>query len=748
MGEPAQTISDQEQLILSANHSLSLRVLPGTLIYVVLFIINVYANSYHLQHPVLVYTAGSLLILFGLYRLALFIWFEQLHQWNSRIWRAMFYFGTLGVAAIWNLAWSLAIIQDGLITTTNLSIMMTIGITGAGVATLAPDRQLVIYYLLLMFFPTPIAIILSGASEGLAMLSMFMIGALFLLSVGLRLNKEYWQGLHNLALLDHRARELVIARDAAVVADKAKSEFLAKMSHEVRTPMNGVLGMTELLLNTPLNGRQQHLANSIQNSGQLLLDVINDVLDFSKLNAGKLELERIDFDLRDELEQQIEMFAEPAHRKGIELISHIPGDLPSRVQGDPLRFRQVLANLIGNALKFTEQGEIVIKACAGASSGDLQEYRFEVEDTGTGVPATAQAHIFDSFSQADDSTTRKYGGSGLGLAIAKQLTEMLGGRIGLENPDTGGARFWFTARFTSQQDQDTGTEVDELNSRYRSIMLLAKNAKSRQALQEMLSLPDIKVRIAVNGKDALEMLNQAAESGQPFDAVVIDDGPSDMTLSELIDAMEPLKTSAFPDLLLLVKINAEIDAKVLRTAQCLVKRKPLRRKTLFQFLKNGPQKLHALNAGSRQDNQSLNSPQSPVLLAEDNLINQEIAASMLQILGHQVVIANNGQEALDYLEQGKFSLVLMDCQMPTLDGYQTTQRIRMQEQDADIGHIPIIAMTANALQGDREAALAAGMDDYLSKPFTLEQLSEVLKNWMTDEPAADSLQQLMNPASG
>ncbi len=728
MAEQKHLIEDQQQLISSANRSLALRVLPGTFIYVVLFSINVFANSYHLERPILVGIAGSLLILIGLYRFALFIWFEQLHHWNSRLWLIMFYIGTLGVAAVWSLAWSLAIIQDGLVPTTNLSIMMTIGITGAGVATLAPAKKLVIYFLLLMLIPIPIAVVISGANEAIPISIMLLIGILFLLSVGTRLNKEYWQGLTNLSLLDQRARDLARAHEAAVVADRAKSEFLAKMSHEVRTPMNGVLGMTELLMNTQLNERQQHLANSIHNSGRLLLDVINDVLDFSKLDAGKIELEKTFFDLREELEQQIEMFAEPAHRKGIELISFIPGDLPSKVIGDPLRLRQVLANLIGNALKFTEQGEVVVRVYPIGSVGDPLEFRFEVEDTGIGVSSTAQTHIFDSFTQADDSTTRKYGGSGLGLAIAKQLTELLGGKIGVENPTAGGARFWFTAKFTPQQNAVLSADVHSLKSRYRHILLVVNNAKSRLVLAEMLALPDLKIGTAACGKEALEMLTEASKSGRPYDAAIMDACLPDMESIELIHAINRHQATASLDMLILVRINTELDSERLQSGNCTLKRKPLRYKTLLSFLQYGPQPDR--NPASPKQHSTSYSKHLPVLLAEDNLVNQEVASAMLEILGYQVEIAKNGQEALNQLKNGQYSLVLMDCQMPVVDGYQATRSIREQESIEQTERLPIIAMTASALKGDREAALAAGMDDYLAKPFTKDQLSEMLLHWV------------------
>ncbi|MDJ0805879.1 MAG: ATP-binding protein [Gammaproteobacteria bacterium] len=729
MDKPTHFTPDREQLIISSDRSLSLRVLPGTLIYVVLFTINVYANAYYLERPILVYTAGTLLVLIGLFRLALYVWFERLHAWNRRLWRLMFFFGTLGVAAAWSLTWSIAIVQDGLVTTTNLSIMMTIGITGAGVATLAPDKQLVIYYLVLMFLPTPMAVYISGATEALTISLMFLIGIPFLLSVGLRLNRDYWQGLNNMALLDHRAKELAAAHDAAVAADRAKSEFLAKMSHEIRTPMNGVLGMTELLMNTQLNKRQRHLTNSILGSGHLLLDVINDVLDFSKINAGKLELENTPFDLRETIEQQIEMFAEPAHRKGIELISSLSVNFPSEVTGDPLRLRQVLANLMSNALKFTEQGEIIIRVHPTVSSEKQQEYRFEVEDTGIGVERSAQTHIFDSFTQADGSTTRRFGGSGLGLAIAKQLVELLGGEIGLDNPPEGGAIFWFTASFTLQQHGVETTPQKRIISRYRRVLLLMTNAKSRSVIESMLTQQGLEIDIATCGIEVKEILKNASQTPHAYVAAIVDAGLSDMQLSEWIHLLHAEESVIGMDKLILTKINTELNDSWLQDDHSVLKTKPLRLQTLLRFLEQGPAGFKSYETDKLQDPQAIEANRLPVLLVEDNLINQEIASSMLEILGFRVVIANNGQEALDLFENQKFTLALMDCQMPIMDGYQATRIIRVKEQEAKTEHLPIIAMTANALQGDRETALSAGMDDYLAKPFNKDQLSTILHNW-------------------
>lgn len=734
----ANHVAGLEQLRYLADQTLSLRVLPGTLIYLSLFIANVWVNSYHKVHPDLVATACILLLILGICRVILFVWFREIHCWNPRLWRVLFFAGTLGISAIWSLTWAVAIFWDGLVPTTNLSVMMTIGITCAGVATLAPDRYLVLLFLLLMFLPTPTAILLNGAPERFAVVFLFAIGVPFLASVGLRLNREFWHGLRSKVLLEQRAKELAIARDSALAGDRAKSEFLARMSHEIRTPMNGVTGMTELLLSTELNERQHHFATSIHSSAKALLNVINDILDFSKIEAGKLALENHTFNLRHLLEEQVSLFAESAHRKGLELTCLIPSDLIDEVTGDANRLRQILTNLLGNALKFTEQGEIAIRVHQENFSQKRCEYRFEVEDTGPGIPPLATHHIFDSFSQADNSTTRKFSGTGLGLAICRQLCELMGGEIGVKSKPGTGSTFWFTLRLETLPSNEEEKSTSPHNTVFRRILVLDNCRNSRLVMIEMLNIFNLGLQFANSNEEMLGLLQYGIEHNTPFDLVIVNSDLANKPLFDLIDLIHSCTSTSPVKLLLLSPVTADygMEQQSLISSYVFL-RKPLLREPFYRFMKKGlmdswcHEPLKNTVPSSQQTTDAADYP--PVLLVEDNPVNQEVAIAMLALFGYSVEVAENGLQACQMAATGLYSIILMDCQMPEMDGYQATIRIRERERNSGAPRLPIIAITGNAMQGDREKALAVGMDDYLNKPYTHQSLQKVLHLWIENK---------------
>lgn len=545
-----------------------------------------------------------------------------------------------------------------------------------------------------------------------------------------------------------RAEEaLRVARAAAEAANHAKSSFLARMSHEIRTPMNGVLGMTELLLETGLSSVQRKYAETVQSSGKNLLAIINDVLDFSKIEAGKLELEKVDLDVRESLEDIVDLLAERAHAKGLELACRIPADLNTKVKGDPLRLGQVLTNLTGNAIKFTQSGAVVISVEGIQHTDTATTLRFEVSDTGVGISEEAQSRIFDEFSQADGSTTRKHGGSRLGLAISRQLVEMMGGTIQLKSALGKGSTFWFECTFDKQLESQ-GPESNEVPQGALTglrTLIVESSSVSRGILYSQVCNWGMNVRVAETPEHGLELLTQAASRGAPFDLAVVDLGYAGKDSLELARSIKQKPAISTVRLVMLTPVGNHALMKDVRDAgmnTCLVK--PVRQSHLYESLVQvmlGGQSGATEVAAPVEEIASTPAigNRGKILLVEDNLVNQAVALGMLHKLqGYEVVVAQNGKEALDALDKkdGRaFDIVLMDCHMPELDGFETTVEIRKREHANNSKRIPIIALTANAMAQDREDCLNAGMDDHLAKPLSRQQLKTKLELWLP-EPAA------------
>ncbi len=573
---------------------------------------------------------------------------------------------------------------------------------------------------------------------------------------------------------EEQSKELGKARDGALETARLKSEFLATMSHEIRTPMNGVIGMTSLLIDSDLTGEQQDFVETIRHSGESLLNIINDILDFSKIEAGKMELEIVPFDLREALEEVLELLAEKASQKKIELVGVVATSVPTLLLGDPGRIRQVLTNLVGNALKFTDQGEVAVFVVVDGEAHDSITIRFDVVDTGIGMTPEGRSRLFQSFSQADGSTTRKYGGTGLGLVISQRLVHIMNGSIGVDSEIGRGSRFWFTIELglTSPESVDILSPREGQFQGLR-VCLVDDNSTNLTLLQHFVTNVGLRYAIAWNGKEALALMRQEAEQGDPFSLAIVDFQMPEMDGMDLAKQIKADPVLASMPLVMLTSIGQRGEIRLAQEsglAAFLIK--PVRQNQLHRVLNAVIDGEHANVASSSGKVHALfthdlvkameSREKIRVLLVEDNVVNQKVAVRMLEKIGVRVDVAANGYKAVNGWTNVPYDVIFMDCHMPEMDGYEATREIRKKESgklegsskelgekeafssdssflSSDISRfpshsrIPIVALTANAMQGDREKCLDVGMNDFLTKPVTLENLKHAIMKWIPEE---------------